>query len=48
MEAALATPFAVGGQYAGHALSSRLSGERFRRLAWAGLLALGGVLLARG
>jgi hypothetical protein len=48
MEAALATPFAVGGQYAGHALSSRLSGERFRRLAWAGLLALGLVLLARG
>jgi uncharacterized membrane protein YfcA len=47
-EAALATPFALAGQYAGHALSSRLSGERFRRAAWAGLLGLGVVLLARG
>jgi hypothetical protein len=47
-EAALATPFAVAGQYFGHALSSRLSGERFRRLAWAGLLGLGVVLLGRG
>ena len=47
-EAALATPFAVAGQYFGHALSTRLSGERFRRLSWMGLLALGAVLLARG
>jgi len=47
-EAALATPFAIAGQYAGHALSARLSAERFRRLAWAGLLALGVVLGVRG
>jgi uncharacterized membrane protein YfcA len=47
-DAALATPFALAGQYAGNALSSRLSGERFRRAAWLGLLALGGVLAIRG
>jgi uncharacterized membrane protein YfcA len=47
-DAALATPFALAGQYAGNALSSRLSGERFRRLAWMGLLALGLVLGIRG
>jgi hypothetical protein len=46
--AALATPFAIAGQYAGNALSSRLSGERFRRAAWLGLLALGVVLGIRG
>ena len=47
-EAALATPFAVAGQYLGHALSARLSGERFRRAAWLGLLALGVLLGIRG
>ncbi len=47
-EAALATPFAIAGQYAGNALSSRLSAERFRRVAWMGLLALGLVLGIRG
>ncbi len=47
-DAALATPFAVAGQYAGNALSSRLSPERFRRAAWLGLLALGVVLGVRG
>ena len=47
-QAALATPFALAGQYAGNALSERLSGERFRRLAWTGLLALGVVLGLRG
>lgn len=48
LEAALATPFAVAGQYAGNALSARLSAERFRRVAWMGLLALGLVLGIRG
>lgn len=47
-QAAIATPFAIGGQFVGHALSARLTGENFRRLAWAGLLALGVVLLVRG
>jgi uncharacterized membrane protein YfcA len=47
-DAALATPFALAGQYAGHAFASRLSGERFRRLAWLGLLALGALLGVRG
>ena len=47
-QAALATPFAIGGQYVGNALSARLTGDTFRRLAWAGLLALGVVLLVRG
>ena len=47
-EAALATPFAIAGQYVGNALSSRMSGERFRRVAWLGLLALGLVLGMRG
>jgi uncharacterized membrane protein YfcA len=47
-EAVLATPFALAGQYVGNALSSRLSGERFRRVAWLGLLALGVVLGVRG
>jgi uncharacterized membrane protein YfcA len=47
-DAALATPFAIAGQFAGNALSSRLSGERFRRSAWLGLLALGSVLAVRG
>jgi uncharacterized membrane protein YfcA len=47
-EAAIATPFALAGQYVGNALSSRLSGERFRRAAWLGLLALGLVLGLRG
>ncbi len=47
-EAALATPFAICGQYAGNMLSARLSGERFRRAAWLGLLALGLVLGMRG
>lgn len=48
LEAALATPFAVAGQFAGNALSARLSAERFRRVAWMGLLALGLVLGIRG
>jgi hypothetical protein len=47
-EAALATPFALAGQWAGHALSERLPSERFRRLAWLGLLSLGVVLAVRG
>jgi uncharacterized membrane protein YfcA len=47
-DAALATPFAICGQYVGNRLSSRLSGERFRRAAWLGLLALGVVLGIRG
>jgi hypothetical protein len=47
-DAALATPFAVAGQFVGNALSSRLSAERFRRTAWLGLLALGVVLGVRG
>jgi len=47
-EATLATPFALAGQYVGNALSARLPSERFRRLAWAGLLALGVVLGVRG
>jgi uncharacterized membrane protein YfcA len=47
-DACLATPFAIAGQYAGHALSARLSAERFRRVAWLGLLALGAALAARG
>jgi hypothetical protein len=46
--AAIATPFAIAGQYAGNALSARLSGERFRRAAWVALLALGVVLGVRG
>lgn len=47
-EAGAATPFAIAGQYAGNALSARLPAERFRRLAWLGLLALGLVLGVRG
>jgi uncharacterized membrane protein YfcA len=47
-DAALATPFAIAGQYAGNALSSRLHPDRFRRVAWLGLLALGVVLGMRG
>ena len=47
-EAALATPFAIAGQYFGNALSSRMSAERFRRVAWLGLLALGMGLGIRG
>jgi uncharacterized membrane protein YfcA len=47
-EAAVATPFAIAGQYAGNALSTRLHPERFRRAAWLGLLALGVVLGVRG
>lgn len=47
-EAGVATPFAIAGQWAGNALSSRLSPERFRRAAWLGLLALGVVLGVRG
>jgi hypothetical protein len=46
--AALAIPFAVAGQYAGHALSERIESASFRRLAWLGLGALGVVLLVRG
>jgi uncharacterized protein len=47
-EAGIATPCAIAGQWVGNALSSRLSGERFRRSAWLGLLALGLVLGIRG
>jgi hypothetical protein len=46
--AALAIPFAVAGQWAGHALSERIDGARFRRLAWLALGGLGVVLLVRG
>jgi uncharacterized membrane protein YfcA len=47
VEALLATPLALAGQWAGHALSTRLPSERFRRLAWVGLLGLGLALAAR-
>jgi uncharacterized membrane protein YfcA len=47
-EAALAAPFAVAGLALGLALARRMSPERFRRAAWAGLGALGGVLLVTG
>jgi hypothetical protein len=47
-EAGLATPFAIGGQYVGNALSARVRPERFRRVAWLGLLTLGLVLALRG
>jgi uncharacterized membrane protein YfcA len=47
-EAAVATPFAIGGQYLGNSLSARVHPERFRRVAWLGLLALGVVLAVRG
>jgi len=47
-QAALATPLALAGQWAGHALSTRISADRFRPLAWGALLALGVVLGVRG
>jgi uncharacterized membrane protein YfcA len=47
-QAGLSTPFAVAGQYLGHALAGRLPAARFRRVAWLGLLALGVVLGVRG
>ncbi len=45
---ALAVPFVAAGQRLGVALSERLAGHQFRRLAWGGLGALGVVLLLRG
>ncbi len=43
-----AVPFAIGGGWAGHALSRRMSEERFRSIVLVALAGLGLVFLSRG